>query len=158
MAWDAADYAVAGVLIAGVVGGFVLVTRMTRNAPYRAASAVALAGALMLIWMNGAVGFIGAPGNDANMLFAGVLMIGAIGAAMARFTPEGMYRTLLAMGLAQLLVPLLATVTGLGPHGIAMEPFVLLATSFFTAIWVLSAWLFRRAADRNAPASAEPQA
>lgn len=158
MAWDAADYAIAGALIAGVVGGFVLVTRATRNMPYRAGAAVALAGTLLLIWVNGAVGFIGSPANDANMLFAGVLLIGAIGAALARFTPEGMYRTLLAMGLAQLLVPLLATITGLGPHGLALEPFVLLATSFFTAIWVLSAWLFRKAADRRPPAGAEPQA
>lgn len=155
MAWDAGDYAVAGALVAGVAGTFALLSRTSRNTAYRAASGVALLGAVLLIWVNGAVGIIGAEGHDANKLFGVVLAIGAIGGALSRFQPQGMSRTLLLMALIQLLVPLMAFVTGLADNRAAFEPVVLLATSFFMALWVVSGILFRKASGAEVDVPSE---
>jgi hypothetical protein len=57
---------------------------------------------------------------------------------IARFRPRGMARALVATALAQMLVAVIALIAGLGSAG----PI----TAFFTALWLLSAWLFRKAA------------
>jgi len=146
--WSAADFAVFGTLLACAGGAFELAARMTRNTAYRAAVGVALAAAFLLVWANGAVGIIGSEGNPANLMFAGVLAVGLVGAAVARLRPRGMARALVATALAQALVAVIALVAGMG-H-------ILVATAFFGALWLASAWLFRRATLEPAAAGAAP--
>ena len=45
------------------------------NTAYRWAVGVALAAAFILFWVNGAVGIIGADGDDANSMYYGVLAV-----------------------------------------------------------------------------------
>ncbi len=71
----------------------------TRNA-CRSAVGVALATAVILMWVNGAVGVIGSENNDANLMYFGVLAVGIIGAVIARFQPRGMALALFATALA----------------------------------------------------------
>ncbi|MDQ4105871.1 MAG: hypothetical protein M3157_01680, partial [Actinomycetota bacterium] len=112
---------------------------------YRAAVGVALAAALLLIWVNGAVGIIGSEDNDANLMYGGVLAVGFIGTIIARFRPHGMARTLFATALAQALVAVIALIFGLGlPWSPPVE--ILGVNGFFVALFVGSAWLFREAA------------
>ncbi|MCH2279677.1 MAG: hypothetical protein MK358_12525, partial [Vicinamibacterales bacterium] len=103
--------------------------------------------------VNGAVGIIGSEDNDANLMYGGVLVVGAIGAIIARFKPEGMARVLFAMALAQTLVAVIALVGRLGsPYSGPLE--IVSVNGFFVALFAGSAVLFWKAAhgrpDRDA--------
>ena len=113
--------------------------------PYRSAVGVALATALVLLWINGAVGVIGSENNHANLMYFGVLAIGIVGAFIARFQPRGMSLALFATALAQALVTLVAIIGELGSP--ASGPLdLLLLNGLFIALWVVSACLFRQTA------------
>ena len=112
---------------------------------YRSAVGVALAAALLLVWLSLGVGIIGRDGDPANLMYFGVLAVGIAGAIIARFRPHGMARALFATALAQALVAAIALVAGLGlPWSGPAE--VSLLNGFFIAMFSGSAWLFRRAA------------
>jgi hypothetical protein len=150
VAWDLADFAVAGVLLFGAGLTYELIARKAGNITYRAAVGVAVAAALLLVWMNLAVGIIGNEENPANLMYIGVLAVGIIGAIIARFRPRGMARALFATALAQVLIAVIALVTGLGSSGPIWPRDVLIATGFFATLWFGSALLFRRASAPNA--------
>lgn len=140
--WTGSDFALWGVMLGIACGTYELATRMTRNSAYRAAVAVAVAAAFLLVWIDLAVGIIGAENNPANLMFAGVIAVGIIGGAIARFQAPGMARALVAMAVAQAVVAAIALVRGL-----ADEPGIIFSlTGFFVALWLGSAWLFRKAA------------
>jgi len=155
--WDLADFAVAGVLLFGASLTYELIARRKAgNIAYRAAVGVAVAAALLLVWMNLAVGIIGNEGNPANLMYIGVLAVGIIGALIARFKPHGMARALVATAVAQALVAVIALTAGMVPaYNPAYE--ILILNGFFVALWVGSAWLFRSAAQEQPPAGAAPQ-
>jgi hypothetical protein len=67
---------------------------------YRYAIGVALAAALILVWLSLGVGIIRKDGDPANLMYFGVLAVGISGAFVARFQPHGMARALLATALA----------------------------------------------------------
>ena len=154
VAWDGADFVVAGALLFGACGVFELAARTTGGRAYRAAVGLALAAALVLIWINLAVGVIGTADHPANLMYGGVLAIGVIGAIIARFRPGGMARALVATAIAQALVPLIVLIAGLASIRMLTPAFVL--TGVFVALWLGSAWLFRRAAREQAPAGSAP--
>lgn len=146
VAWDLADFVFLGTLLIGIGGAYEFLTRKTGNIAFRLAAGLTLAGIFLLVWLNAAVGIIGTERNDANLMFVGIIAIGLIGAVIAQFQAIGMTRTLVAMGLAQLLVAAIAVIGGLGATGPAWPNDVLGLTGFFTALWFASALLFRRAA------------
>lgn len=141
--WDLTDFLVAGILLGGMGFLYVFASKKTEHIASRSALALALFAALLLIWMNLAVGIIDAPDNPANMLYLGILAVGIIGAIRTRLQPRGMSQTLLAMAITQAAVTAIALLVGLeGSLG-----FVIL-NGFFFALWLGSAWLFRRAAQK----------
>jgi hypothetical protein len=147
--WTVTDFAVAGVLLLCTGLMYELAARETHPFAYRAAVAVALGAALILIWLNLAVGLIGSEADGANLMYVGVLGVGIIGAIIARLRPQGMARALFAMALAQALVTGLALIFQLGaPWSPPME--IILLNGFFVAVFVGSALLFRRAARERA--------
>ena len=146
MDWDAVDFAVFIALLVGVGVVYTLAIRKTDNTAYRSAVGVAIAAAFILVWVNGAVGIIGDEGNDANMMYFGVLAVGFIGAIIARFQPHGMARALFATALAHALVTVIALLAGFGSRGPIWPWDVLISTGFFAGLWLISAWLFRKAA------------
>lgn len=109
---------------------------MNINSAYRVAVGIAVAAALLLVWMHGAVA---TEDDSPGLMFFGVLVVGVIGAIIARFRPQGMARALFATALAQALVAVIAM--------IAWKQYVeiLILNGFFIALWVGSALLFRRA-------------
>lgn len=139
--WDAADFAFAALLVLAVGGGCELVLRMTPNRSYRAAAAIGLVMAFLVVWANAAVGIIGSEDNPANHLFHAVLGVGLAGAFVARFRPPGMARAMVAMAAAQLLAMVFAMATSLGSP--------IPVTAVLTAAWLLCAWLFRKASTRT---------
>jgi hypothetical protein len=102
--------------------------------------------------MNLAVGLIGSEDHPANLLYAGVLAIGFIGAILARFRPSGMARTLFATALAQALVPVIAMAIW-RPQISSVGPFLgmLAVNALFVVLFAASAMLFRRSSDHPVP-------
>lgn len=142
--WSLADFVVAGALLLGACLAYEFVARTTTNTAYRAAVGVAAAAALILVWLSLGVGIIGRDGDPANLVYFGVLAVGVIGALVARFRPRGMARALVATALAQASVAVIAMLAGLGyPWSGPLKLSAL--NGFFVAMFVASAWLFRRA-------------
>jgi hypothetical protein len=90
------------------------------------------------------------------VMYIGVLIVGLVGAGLARFAPRGMARALFATAVAQALVPLVALTIWRPPinSGVAQ---VLGVNAIFVALWVVSALLFRQAAERDGTASGDPR-
>jgi hypothetical protein len=143
--WTVADFAFAAALVLGTGITYELTVRKTRDTLYRAAVGLALAGVFTLVWVNGAVGIIGAADNDANLLYGGVLAVGLVGALLARFRPRGMAWALIATAIAQALVTTTEMVAGFGAP-VSGPAELLFLNGFFVALWVGSAWLFWAAA------------
>jgi hypothetical protein len=149
VAWRPFDFIVAGFMLLAACGTCELGARMSSSTAYRAAIGIAVGAGFLLVWINLAVGIIGTEDDPANLMFGGVLMVGAAGAFVARFKPQGMARALVATAVAQALVALIALVAGLGLEAAALS-------AFFTALWLASAGLFRRAAREQTPAAEAP--
>jgi hypothetical protein len=146
--WDLTDFAVAGALLLGTGLLYELAARKTGPIAYRLAFGVALGAALLLVWINLAVGIIGSEDDPANLMYLGVLAVGIVGALLARFRPHGMARAMYATARAQALVAATAVVFRLGsPASGALE--LLALNGFFVVLWVGSASLFREAARRE---------
>lgn len=143
VAWTGSDFAIMGLMLAIVCGGLELTVRLSRNYAARAGAAVALAAGFVLTWMNLAVGFIGNENNPLNLMFFGVIAIAAVGAAVARLRPAGMATAMIATAAAQTLAAVVAQAYG---H------FTWILTAGFVALWLGSAWLFRKAARDQAAA------
>lgn len=146
MDWDIFDFGIFAALVAGVGSLFWLAARRTADRAYRGAVGVALAAAFLLVWVNGAVGIIGNENNDANLMFVAMLVLALAGAILVRFEARGMARIMVAAALAQLLVAAIALIGDLGAAAPAWPRDILALTGFFTLLWLVSAWLFRRAA------------
>ena len=136
--WTAFDFVVMGTLLGSCCAAYELATRMSGNTLYRLGFAVAIALGFLLVWINLAVGIIGDEDNLANAVFAGVSLVGAIGALLGQLRAAGMARAMVATGIAQLLAGGYALVLG------SMEGGMLSAA--FAAMWFTSAALFRKAA------------
>lgn len=145
--WSLGDFVVAGILLFGSGLTYELVARKGGTTAYRAAVGVAIAAAVLLVWVNLAVGIIGSEDNPANLLYLGVLAVGLIGAIIARFQPHGMARALFTTALAQFLVPVIALIiwkpSFSEPPGVVGVFFL---NAFFVMPFVVSALLFRHAA------------
>lgn len=140
--WAASDFVVAAVLLLGALGAYEVAARKASHAAYRAGVGVAIAAALLLTWVNGAVGITD---GGADGLYLGVIAVGIIGAIIAWFRSEGMAYAMLATALAQAAVGTGALIAGMVPaHNSAFE--ILGLTGFFVALFAGSAGLFRRAA------------
>jgi hypothetical protein len=139
--WDLSDFIIFAAMLAAVGSAFELAARMTPNRAYRAAAGVALGAAFLLIWVNGAVGIIGNEENPANLMYGGVLAVGLIGAVVARGRPKEMARVMIATAFAQILVAVIALIAGLG--------YTFVVTGLFVALWLTSAWLFRKSSEET---------
>lgn len=146
--WTGFDFAFAAIVLGGIGGAYELATRMSTSSTYRAGAALALIAVLLLIWFNGAVGIIGSENEDANLLFGGVILIALVGAIAARFRAAGMTRAMVAAAVAQILVPIVASVAALAPASMVWAREVFVLTGFFFVVWIASAALFREAASR----------
>ena len=126
------------------------------NTAYRAAVGVALAAALFLFWLMGAVGVIGVEGDRADLMYFGVLAVGIMGAIIARFRPHGMARALFVTALAQASVAVIALIAGTHQSPISSVAEIVGLNGIFVALFIGSAWLFQHSA-REQPARADSQ-
>lgn len=142
--WTALDFVVAAIVVGGVGAALELTVRMTPNPPYRLGVALALAAAVLLVWIDAAVGIIGDEDNPLNLLYLGVLGIALGGAMLARFRARGMSKAMAVAALLLIPVGITGALAGGGaPPGPAG---ILIFTAVVAAIFSGSAALFRRAA------------
>jgi len=155
--WSLRGFVVAGIFLFGTSLTYELVTRKADTIAHRAAVGIALAAALLLIWMN-AVWMSDSPeivGNEnpVNAMYFGVPIVGIVGAAIARLRPNGMARALFAVALAQALVTVIVLIVWL-PQITSWSPPVVRMfglNALFAMLFVGSALLFQKAA-RGEPA------
>ncbi|MDT9600062.1 hypothetical protein [Sphingosinicella rhizophila] len=146
MAWSFWDFAFAGLILGGAGLVLELAVRASDSLAYRAGAGAAMLAAILLLWVNGAVGFLGDEDNPANLLFPGLIAIALLASAVARFRPAGMARAMFAAAGLQLLIGVVAVAAGLGAPADAGRYEAALGTVLFTFLWLLSAGLFRKAA------------
>ena len=138
--WDARDFLVFGAMLAVACALYELATRMSGDIRYRAAAGIAVATGFLTVWANLAVGMIGSEHDPFNLVFAGVLCVAIIGAGSAKLRAPGMAKAMFATGIAQALAVAAAFALADDPRGAA-------CSALFVAPWLLSAWLFRGAAN-----------
>ncbi len=140
--WTASDFVFAGVLLFGSLGVYEIAVRTTRNVVYRTGVGMALVGALLLTWINAAVGITD---SVADLAYLGVPVVGLVGAFLARFRPKGMAQALVATAVAQALNTVIALAAGMVPEYNTTYEIVGLS-GIFVVLFVGSAWLFWKAA------------
>ena len=135
--WSAGDFAVMAMMLGTACCVCELAARSSVNGAYRAAAAIAAGIAFLTVWANLAVGMIGDEGNPLNLLFGGVLAIALTGAILARFEAAGTARAMAVASAAQALA---------GAAGLSTDVRGAVFSMGFALPWILSAWLFRKAA------------
>lgn len=144
--WSSGDFILMGAVLGLACALVETVVRLSGSWAYRLAACAAIGSAFLIIWANLAVGIVGSENNPANRSFFAALGVGIVGALLARFRAKGMALAMAAtagaIGIAFILAVSSAT----------DEPNVshwreLIATLVITSPFLLSAWLFRRAAQ-----------
>ena len=150
--WTISDFVFAFILLFGTGLIYKFITRKSIHVSYRIAIGFALFTGFFLIWANGAVGIIGSENNPVNLFYYGVIAVGIIGAITARFQPNGLVYTMFAMALAQALVAAIALIGGTyqSPPTTVIE--ILGVNCLFITLFIVSAWLFRHAANKDVEA------
>lgn len=150
--WTLSDYVVMGALLGGAGLVLELAARLPGDVFHKAGVGVAVAATFLLIWVNGAVGFLGNEDNPANLMFAGVIAVAVLGSAISGFRSAGMAWSMFAAAAAQALVGVIALVFGLGSPGHQGLYEVAMGTSVFAGLWIVSGGFFLKAAGNRATA------
>jgi hypothetical protein len=145
VSWTGSDFVIFGAMLLAVGLPLELVARTRRSRAYRGAVGLALLGGFLTVWANLAVGIIGNEDNPANMLFFAALLVGMVGAIIARARAQGM--ALAMMGTAGALGIAFAVALGASADETVVPHLrELLGTGVFAAMFLASAALFRKAA------------
>ena len=136
--WTAFDFGIFGTMLLIACGAYEFAAWVSGNRVFRAAAGLAVLTGFLLTWINLAVGIIDDEHARANLLFFGVLLVGVVGACIARFRARGMVKALVATAMAQGAVGVIASTLG------SIEAVALCVV--FTGLWLSSAFLFKKAA------------
>lgn len=139
--WSPMDFVVMGTILYSAVLAYEFVARKALNTPYRAAVGVAVVTAVLLLWVNGAVGIIG--DGPVNLMFVGIPVIGVAGAFIANLESRGMARVLCVMALTQMMIPVIALLIWNPSFSPGVLP-VFVLNGIFAGLWLTSAGLFWR--------------
>ena len=140
--WTVSDFLFAAFMLGGVGLALELAVRISKSSSYRIGAGLGLAAGLLLVWVTGAVGYIGSEENPFNLLFLGVVALAFAGSLIAAFRPMGMALAMAAAGIAHGVI---------GVIGAAQEPRTLLITIVFLGLWFGSARLFQLSEREAAP-------
>ena len=148
--WTLTDFLVMGALLGGSGLVLELATRKAQSLSYRFGATIAVAAAFLLVWVNLAVGFLGDEGNQANLIFLAVIIIAGIASLIARARPAAMTQAMLVTAAAQVMAGIVGYAAGWASPGAQGVFEVVMGTSLFAGLWLLSAFLFHQAARAGA--------
>ena len=152
--WSLSHFVIFGALLFGTGFTYQLVVRKMGSVAYKFAVGLALASAFILVWLMGAVGVIGVEGDPFDLIYFGVILIGIVGAIIARFQPQGMARAMFVTAFAQALVVVIALMAGKHHSPVSSVAEIVLLNGFFVAMLQGSAKLFQNAAREQPNAAA----
>jgi len=141
--WSVLDFLLMGSLIFGTGVLFVLVMRLSSNIVYKVAMGLAIGATFFMVWVNLAVGLIGAGPNAGNLMYAGIIAVLIGGIYMSRFKAAGLERTMYATAFAFVLHASIALVANMQnyPGSSVME--IIGVNLFFASPYVVAGLLFR---------------
>ena len=136
--WGAEDFVILAALLFGGCGCVEVVSRLNVGRTYLGGFGLLLLGMMLLAWINLAVGVIGSEDHPGNRMFHALPVIALLGALIFRFRPRGLAMTMTAVAAGHFAIAVIAYVTGMA--------FIFPMTGAFIAVWMTSAWLFRKSA------------
>ena len=152
--WTALDFTVFAVMIGSVGLALDRLVHLSANASFRLASIALMFTSFLLIWVNLAVGIIGGDSEPLNLLYALVLVAGAVMAWAGRFTPNAMLNCCLSMAVTQSVITLIAIILGWGqPYSTPMMLFI--GNGIFILGFLTAGALFYHAARGDFPAKTD---
>jgi hypothetical protein len=138
--WTAGDFVFAALMFGAVGLAAETAVRISRSWAYRGGAALGLAAGFLLVWSNGAVGYIG-DDNPYNIVFFAIVALAFVGSVLVRFRAKGMALVMLGAGIAHAVA---------GAIGFPQDPVTGPITIVFTGMWLASAALFHKAAKEGA--------
>jgi hypothetical protein len=147
--WTVSDFVFAGGLLLSAGVTYELAARIG-NLAYQAGVVVALGAGILIMWVTGAVGIIGSEENPGNLLYLGVVALAIAATVVAQGRAGRMVWAMAATAVATVLTPVIAYVGVAEPASDVLAPEVFIATGFFAAMWLVSAWLFHRSVRGSA--------
>ena len=121
----------------------------TARTYFRLGLTLAVLTALFLFWAIGALGIIG-DGGRSDRVYLAVFATLVVGAGVARLRPRGMAYALVATAAAQVLVAVLALITGQQDTPGASVLEIVGLTALYAGLFCVSAWCFWTAAEGRA--------
>lgn len=143
--WTTADFIFAGVVLIGAGAIAELAVRASGDWSYRIGAGLAVLAAVLLLWLNGAVGIIGSEDHPANLLYLGVILVAFVGAVACRFRAGGLSLAMASAAVIQAVIGFVAVLRGWGEGSENWPRPVIVLSIIFCLIWLASAALFRRA-------------
>lgn len=137
--WPAGAFVRVYVLFFGTGLAYALIARRMGAWAYKAGVGLALVAGFALGWSN--MVHVADSGNPANLVYYGVLVVGAVGACLARLEARGLARTLFAMAAVLALIAVMLP-SG-APPDLARN--MAIGHGVFVALFTASGLLFRRA-------------
>ncbi|MBX3481486.1 MAG: hypothetical protein KF842_13910 [Caulobacter sp.] len=170
--WSAGDFAVMGLLLVAAAGAVELAMRAPGPALVRLTASGVVLAALLMTWVNLAVGLLGPGGGWANRLLLLVPLAGLAGAALTltrtgganggdagrdarrgdgarRSVSRGLTWTMLAMLTVQLAAAALALTEPPTDKGLGWPWQIVAVSGVFGAVWAVAAGAFWRVGKRG---------
>ncbi|HLN52387.1 MAG TPA: hypothetical protein VK212_01680 [Lentimicrobium sp.] len=147
--WTLSDFVVAWVLLFGAGFSYALLARKQRKIVAKAATALTVGTGLFLVWSNLAVGIIGNENNPINLAYFAVLAFLIVKTILANFQVQRMVKVLYGTAIAQIIVTIIALLTGQQHALESSVKEILMVNAFFVFLWIVSALLYEFAARQN---------
>ncbi len=141
--WPAGAFVRVYVLFFGAGLAYALIARRMGAWAYKAGVGLALVAGFALGWSN--MVHVADSGNPANLVYYGVLVVGAVGACLARLEARGLARTLFAMAAVLALIAVMLP-SG-APPDLARN--MAIGHGVFVALFTAAGLLFRRASHNS---------
>lgn len=147
MNWSAADFLVAGLMLALMAGAIYALFPLKRSRAYRAGLFLAVVTSILLFWVSGAVGLVGSAELEVNLAYPALLLAGFIAACIFRFRSSWLSRIAATLALAIIFLAGAALLLGWGTDGNAWPWDIILGSGIFAFLFMTVSWLFGLDAD-----------
>jgi hypothetical protein len=144
--WTLGVVAIAEAVIAALLLLVELAARRWADPAFRGGTTLAVAAALLLVWVTVVGGVSGSQSNPSNVAYLVFFLTPAVGAFAARGRAGGLARAMLATAVALAVLTALTVTdptTANDPRGVGGT---LVLGGYFTALWLAAAALFHASA------------
>lgn len=141
--WSLSDFVIMGLLLFSASSLLVVSLRSTPRIAYRAGALIGVGTTFLMVWVNLAVGIIGAGPNAGNLMYGSVVVILVVAIYQSRLKPIGMQRAMFIAAFAVLLVGAIALLSNMQNYPGSSVKEITGVSVFFAIPYLVSALLFR---------------